>query len=74
MELIRNLVTFFFIDMKNLHDLFSFPTGVANFYKILGRFKFVITAVKRRKLLQNSYLLGLYTRTYFLQNSEQVRC
>ena len=46
----------FFTDVKNLHDFFNFFTGVANFYKMLGIFRFVITTLKRMKLLENSYL------------------
>jgi len=42
--------------VKNLHDFFNFFTGVANFYKMLGIFRFVITTLKRMKLLENSYL------------------
>ena len=32
---IHYIITFFLIDVKNLHDFFNFLTGVAKFYKTL---------------------------------------
>jgi len=42
---IHQIVTFF-TDVKNLHDFFKFSTGMANFYKMLGIFRFVITILE----------------------------